>query len=528
MRSTSYGTRRKTALPASRSSTRYAARASPSRGWPTEPGFRSARSTWTRSTTVLGGRDVAVDRAARERELERDVAVADEHELLGRREHRRRRDLLREDVLPDRVARARVVEADSGSLAGRLERAEKGLGLGVERRGCPARARRRVRCEEVEVDLAEDAEIVVSDQADVGALGDEAAARVRARAVPYEVPEAPELVRPLAGDRVEDGLEGMQVSMDVRDDAGSHRGRATLAKSAAALLAGAAWLGCALFLARTTVPALDLPDLDPARYFSEAELARADRFRAVTRALWGASLVLELAVLALLAWRGRGLAERVRTVARGRVRTGVVLGLVAVALTALATLPLALTRHWWNRRYGLSEQAYASWAGDWALSVAIRAVLVSLAVAGVVWLAGRLGSRWWLAAAPALAALAVGFVLVQPLVVQPLFNRFEPLPDETLERGGAKARGRDRRGGRDRPGRRREPADDDRERVRRRHRADATRRLLRHDPRRALLAGRARLGRRARARARRAAATSGRASPGSCSSPSPGSRSWPG
>ena len=224
----------------------------------------------------------------------------------------------------------------------------------------------------------------------------------------------------------------MQVSVDVRDDAGSHRGRATLAKSAAAVLAAAVWVACALLLARTTVPALDLPALNPGDYFSVAELDRADRFRSVTRALWGASVALELIVLALLVWRGRGLARRLGMVARGRVRTGVSLGLVAVALAALATLPLAATRHWWNRRYGLSEQGYAPWLGDWALSVAVRAALVALAVAGVVWLAGRLGSRWWLAAAPALAALAAGFVLVQPLVVQPLFNRFEPLPDAAL------------------------------------------------------------------------------------------------
>ncbi len=375
---------------------------------------------------------VAVEGALREGERERDVAVADEHELFGSREQGGGSHLAREDVLPDGIARARVVEADALARPGRLERAKEGLGLGLERCGRPACARRGVRREEVEVQVAQHRQIVVSHQAHVGPLGDEAAARVRARAIPYEVPEAPELVRLLVGDRLEDGLEGMQVSVDVRDDAGSHRGRATLAKSATAVFAGAAWLGCALLLARTTVPDLDLPDLDAGRLFSADELARADRFRAVTRALWVGSVALELLALTLVVWHARPLARRARAIARGRVRTGVALGLVAVAAGSAATLPLGATRHWWNRRYGLSEQGYAAWLGDWALSVTVRALLVSLAVAGVAWLAGRLGSRWWLAAAPALAVLAAGFVLVQPLVVQPLFNRFEPLPDRAL------------------------------------------------------------------------------------------------
>jgi STE24 endopeptidase len=88
--------------------------------------------------------------------------------------------------------------------------------------------------------------------------------------------------------------------------------------------------------------------------------------------------------------------------------------------------------HWWRRRYDLSEQAYAGWLRDQAVSLAIQVVLVSVAVAGAMWLASKLGAAWWLAGGPALVAVAVVFVLAQPLVVQPLFNRFEPLPDRAL------------------------------------------------------------------------------------------------
>ena len=177
---------------------------------------------------------------------------------------------------------------------------------------------------------------------------------------------------------------------------------------------------------------LELPHVDPETHFAPDALERADRFRRVTRALWLAYVMVEVAVLALLAWKARPAAALLRRVARGRVRTGVALGLVAVVAASLATLPLGLVRHWWNRRYGLSEQGFAAWLGDRALALGVRAALVALAVAGTVWLAGRLGGRWWLGGAPALVAAGALYVLAQPVVVEPLFNRFEPLPDRAL------------------------------------------------------------------------------------------------
>ena len=81
---------------------------------------------------------------------------------------------------------------------------------------------------------------------------------------------------------------------------------------------------------------------------------------------------------------------------------------------------------------GSPSSRWTGWLTDRLTALGVRAVLVSIAVAGAVWLAGRFGRRWWLVGAPALAAIGVVFIVVQPLVVQPLFNRFEPLPDRAL------------------------------------------------------------------------------------------------
>jgi STE24 endopeptidase len=98
----------------------------------------------------------------------------------------------------------------------------------------------------------------------------------------------------------------------------------------------------------------------------------------------------------------------------------------------LSGLPFAAVTHVRRRDYGLTEQGWGGWLVDRLTSLGVQAVLVSIAVAGTLWLAGRLGRRWWLAGAPALVGIAAVFILAQPLVIQPLFNRIEPLEDREL------------------------------------------------------------------------------------------------
>jgi STE24 endopeptidase len=144
------------------------------------------------------------------------------------------------------------------------------------------------------------------------------------------------------------------------------------------------------------------------------------------------SLAVEGIVLGLLAWKASWLAEGVGGFANGRMRTGLLVGaLVAVAVWT-ALLPLGAVSHGWYRRYGLSHQGYAGWLRDQALSLGVQLVLVTIAVALFMALATWLGRSWWLVGGPVLAAAGVILILAQPLVIQPLFNRFKPLPDREL------------------------------------------------------------------------------------------------
>jgi STE24 endopeptidase len=223
----------------------------------------------------------------------------------------------------------------------------------------------------------------------------------------------------------------MEVPVDVRDDRDPHS-RLTLAQRLAVLALAAGGIAAGILLWGTEVPDLALPDLDPGAYFSAAQLERIDDYRRVSRLLYLGSLAAEIAVLALCVWKARPLAERLGRVGRGRIRTGVLVGLAVVAAVWLSGLPFAAVTHVRRRDYGLTEQGWGGWLADRLTSLGVEAVLVSIAVAGTLWLAGRLGRRWWVAGAPALVGIAAVFVLAQPLVIQPLFNRIEPLPDREL------------------------------------------------------------------------------------------------
>jgi len=118
-----------------------------------------------------------------------------------------------------------------------------------------------------------------------------------------------------------------------------------------------------------------------------------------------------LAVLALYAWRG---ARFARESAAGRIGTGMLLGMLGLALVWLSQVPFRLAEVWWQRRYDQSELGYVdALFQDWLL-LGAEFLFVCFALLIVMALAGRFPRRWWIGAAPAFVALALGFAFVAP------------------------------------------------------------------------------------------------------------------
>jgi STE24 endopeptidase len=180
------------------------------------------------------------------------------------------------------------------------------------------------------------------------------------------------------------------------------------------VLAGA-WLVAASFLWPTSVPdGLDVPELDAARFFTSAELERAERYERVSRLITIGGELLLLLVLALYAWRGDRLS---RESAAGRIGTGLLLGMLGLAIVWLVNLPVAVLELWWQRRYDLSNVGYIEFVfGDWA-ALGGEFLFICLALLIVMVLAGVLGRRWWVAGAPTFVGLGLLFAFLYPYLL---------------------------------------------------------------------------------------------------------------
>lgn len=106
---------------------------------------------------------------------------------------------------------------------------------------------------------------------------------------------------------------------------------------------------------------------------------------------------------------------------------GFLFTLLFLGLLRLLDLPLEIYEHHLGLEYGLSVQRWGSWFGDLAKSFGLEWVTTGFGVMLLFGLIRRSPRRWWFWFwVPAMLAVIFG-VFVSPVLVDPLFNHFEPL-----------------------------------------------------------------------------------------------------
>jgi len=98
-------------------------------------------------------------------------------------------------------------------------------------------------------------------------------------------------------------------------------------------------------------------------------------------------------------------------------------------VSAILSLPWTLYAGYFREKsYGRTSQPLADYLGQAALGLAITALVGGLFMMGVYWLMRRAGRNWWIWSG-ALTAIALSFlILLAPVFVEPLFNKYEPVP----------------------------------------------------------------------------------------------------
>jgi Zn-dependent protease with chaperone function len=204
----------------------------------------------------------------------------------------------------------------------------------------------------------------------------------------------------------------------------AHRSRLPLAIAAVAVAAGAATL-----LLRPKTGVIHPAAVDATGYFSPRQLHRAADFRDTQRLLGLAEIGLSTGVLALIALRPP---RRLRRALQRAGRRPILYGAVTAAGLSIGLMVISLPLEAWQQQrlvdVGLSTQSWGAWLGDAAKSAGIGALFAAVGGALAMALLRRFPRRWWIPGAGVVVLLSVVFVYLAPVVLDPLFNKFTPLP----------------------------------------------------------------------------------------------------
>jgi STE24 endopeptidase len=177
--------------------------------------------------------------------------------------------------------------------------------------------------------------------------------------------------------------------------------------------------------------ALQVAARDPQAYYKlpPAKLKLAEAlFRTRTTMYFAGSgwAVLQLILLLALGVPAR-MRDAVERLTKSRWLQCFLFVLLLLLLIALLDAPLRIYGHHLGLAYGLSVQGWASWSLDWAKSFLLSWLVTAVLVMVLFWIIRRSPDRWWFWFwIPTMAAVLFG-VYLSPILIDPLFDKFEPL-----------------------------------------------------------------------------------------------------
>ena len=106
-----------------------------------------------------------------------------------------------------------------------------------------------------------------------------------------------------------------------------------------------------------------------------------------------------------------------------------VVAFVYFVVSTILTLPWSIYADWWREKaYGRTSQPFTDWLLQLGIATILSTFLGALFLMGVYWLIRRAGRAWWLWSAGLTAAALAFVMLLGPVLIEPLFNHYTPVP----------------------------------------------------------------------------------------------------
>jgi STE24 endopeptidase len=197
-----------------------------------------------------------------------------------------------------------------------------------------------------------------------------------------------------------------------------------------AFVVAVAAAAAATFLLRPRSGLIEPAPVEAQQYFTAFQLDRAEDYRSLQRVLGLAGLGIGIGTLAVLAWRPPK--RLLRRLEARPLLGGAAAGAGISLLLVVTELPV---RAWMRQRaldVGLATQSWPGWAVDVLKAAGIGAITAAVGGLIAVALARRFPRGWWAPASVLVIAYGVVTIWLYPVLIDPLFNRFERLPKGEL------------------------------------------------------------------------------------------------
>ena len=170
-------------------------------------------------------------------------------------------------------------------------------------------------------------------------------------------------------------------------------------------------------------------------WVDEEKLARISAYTAdsssfgIVVAIFDQALLLVILLSGFLPW----LLETIHRWPPGFIVRGLAFFAALGVISNLFHIPFGLYRTFViEDRYGFNTRTLRLWFSDWIKSMAISAILSGFLLCLLLALLYHVRNTWWLWAWMGIGAFELILLWAYPVVIAPLFNKFEPIMDEGL------------------------------------------------------------------------------------------------
>jgi STE24 endopeptidase len=106
-----------------------------------------------------------------------------------------------------------------------------------------------------------------------------------------------------------------------------------------------------------------------------------------------------------------------------------VVAFVYFIVSAVLTLPWSVYADWWREKsYGRTSQPFSDWLLQLGIATILTTFLGGIFLMFVYWLIRRSGKTWWVWATILSAVASAFLALLAPVLIEPLFNHYTPVP----------------------------------------------------------------------------------------------------